>query len=49
MVTFIMMTVVCVVSAGAETYGDYTYSVLSDGTVEITDYTGNSTELELCQ
>ena len=45
--TFITMAVLCVVSAGAETYGDYTYTLLDDGTVEITDYTGSATELEI--
>ena len=30
------------VSASAETYGDYEYEILDDGTVEITNYTGKS-------
>ena len=34
-------------TAGAETYGDYKYSVLADGTVEITGYTGSATEIEI--
>ena len=43
---FFTTAILCIVSAGAETYGDYEYTVLSDGTVEITDYTGDSdTEL----
>ncbi|MBQ8790254.1 MAG: leucine-rich repeat protein [Ruminiclostridium sp.] len=45
--TVITMAVLCVVSAGAEAYGDYTYSVLEDGTVEITDYTGSAATLEI--
>ena len=28
-------------TAGAESYGDYTYKVLDDGTVEITGYSGS--------
>ncbi|MDR0920732.1 MAG: leucine-rich repeat domain-containing protein, partial [Oscillospiraceae bacterium] len=31
----------------AETFEDYTYTVLEDGTAEITDYTGTDTELEI--
>jgi hypothetical protein len=31
----------------AETFGDYTYTILEDGTAEITDYVGNATELEI--
>ena len=40
---------VCAISicAGAETSGDYEYSVLSDGTVEITGYTGSATDLTI--
>ena len=34
---FITTAILCVVGAGAETYGDYTYTVLDDGTVEITN------------
>ena len=37
---FAAMVVLCAVCAGAETYGDLEYSVLDDGTVEITDYNG---------
>ena len=37
---FAVMAVVCAVAAGAETYGDFEYSVLSDGTVEIVKYSG---------
>ena len=39
---FFTTAILCIVSAGAETYGDYTYTVLGDGTVEITDYNGES-------
>ena len=35
------------VSAGAETSRDFDYEVLEDGTVEITGYTGNATELTI--
>ncbi len=45
--TFIFTTILCVVTAGAETYGDYEYTLLDDGTVEITGYTGSATELEI--
>ncbi len=36
-----------VVTAGALTYGEYEYTVLGDGTVEITDYHGNATTLAI--
>lgn len=35
------------VTVSAETYGDYEYEVLDGGTVEITEYIGNSTEVEI--
>ena len=35
------------VTAGALTYGEYEYTVLGDGTVEITDYHGNATTLAI--
>ncbi len=41
-VTFAAMAVLCAVCAGAETYGDFEYSVFDDGTVEITGYTGSA-------
>ena len=44
---FITMAVICVFSAGAETFGDYKYEVLEDGTVSITDYTGSASVLEI--
>ncbi len=44
-VTVMAMAVLCAVCAGAETYGDYEYSVLDNGTVSITDYTGTATTL----
>ena len=34
-------------SVNAETSGDYSYKVLSDGTVEITGYTGTATEVAI--
>ena len=47
LMTFAAMAVVCAVCAGAETYGDFQYSVLSDGTVEITDYNGSAKKVEI--
>ena len=44
---FAVMAVVCAVAAGAETYGDFEYSVLSDGTVEITDYNGSAEKVDI--
>ena len=34
-------------TAGAETYGDYSYKVLDDGTVEISRYTGNAAVVDI--
>lgn len=34
-------------TAGAETYGDYTYKVLDDGTVEITEYKGTASAVNI--
>ena len=42
LVTFTAMVVICAVCAGAETFGDYEYSVLDDGTVKITGYNGSA-------
>ena len=44
LVTFAVMAVLCAVCAGAETYdyGDFKYSVLDDGTVEIKGYNGSA-------
>lgn len=42
LVTFRAMVVICAVCAGAETFGDYEYSVLDDGTVKITGYNGSA-------
>ena len=47
LVTFAAMVVVCAVCAGAETYGDLEYSVLGDGTVEITDYNGSAKTIDI--
>ena len=44
---FAVMAVVCAVAAGAETYGDFEYSVLDDGTVEITDYNGSAERVDI--
>ena len=46
----VVMAVLCVavgMTASAETWGDYEYAVLEDGTVEIIKYVGNSTEIEI--
>ena len=42
-----LVGVVPAVTAGALTYGEYEYTVLGDGTVEITDYHGNATTLAI--
>ena len=47
LVTFVAMVVICTVCASAETYGDFEYSVLYDGTVEITDYNGNAKTVDI--
>ncbi|MDE8717746.1 fibronectin type III domain-containing protein [[Eubacterium] siraeum] len=47
LVTFAAMVVVCAVCAGAETYGDYDYSVRDDGTVEITGYSGSAEKVDI--
>ena len=44
---FAAMVVLCVVCAGAETYRDLEYSVLDDGTVEITDYNGSAKTVDI--
>ena len=41
------MVVLCAVCTGAETYRDYEFSVLSDGTVEITDYNGSAEKVDI--
>ena len=45
--TFAAMAVLCVVCAGAETYGDFEYGVLGDGTVEITNYNGSAEKVDI--
>lgn len=45
--TFAAMVVICAVCAGAETYGDFEYSVLDDGTVGITKYIGNAEKVDI--
>ena len=47
LVTFAAMAVLCVVCAGAETYGDFNYSVLDDGTVKITKYNGSAKTVDI--
>ena len=44
---FAAMVVLCVVCAGAETYGDFEYGVLDDGTVEISDYNGSAKTVDI--
>ena len=44
---FAVTAVVCAVGAGAESYGDYYYNVLDDGTVEITSYYGETETLDI--
>ena len=47
LVTFAAMAVLCAVCAGAQTYGDFQYSVLDDGTVEITGYNGSAEKVDI--
>lgn len=47
LVTFAAMAILCVVCVGAETAGDYDYTVLDDGTVKITGYSGRASVLEI--
>ena len=47
LVTFAAMAVLCAVCAGADTYGDFNYSVLDDGTVEITKYIGSAEKVDI--
>ena len=46
---FAVMAVVCAVAAGAETftYEDFEYSVLSDGTVYISNYNGSAEKVDI--
>ena len=47
LITFAAMVVICAVCAGAQTYGDFEYDVLDDGTVEITDYNGSAEKVDI--
>ena len=47
LVTFAAMVVLCTIAAGAETYGDFEYSVLSDGTVYISNYNGSAEKVDI--
>ena len=47
LVTFAAMAVLCAVCAGAETYGDFDYDVLDDGTVEIVYYNGSAKKVDI--
>lgn len=44
---FAVMAVACAVAAGAETYEDFRYSVLDDGTVAITAYNGSAEKVDI--
>ena len=44
---FAVMAVICAVCAGAETYGNFEYSVLDDGTVGITKYIGSAEKVDI--
>ena len=41
------MVVICAVCASAETYGDFDYSVLDDGTVKLQKYIGSAEKVEI--
>ena len=47
LMTFAAMVVLCAVCASAQTYGDFEYGVLDDGTVEITDYNGSAGAVDI--
>ena len=47
LMTFAAMAVICAVCAGAETYGDFEYSVFDDGTVTITNYNGSAEKVDI--
>ena len=47
LVTFAAMAVLCAVCAGADTYGDFNYSVLDNGTVTITRYSGSAKKVDI--
>ena len=47
LITFAAMSVLCAVCAGAETYGDFEYDVLDDGTVEIIKYSGEAETVDI--
>lgn len=42
-----MVSVLPVMSASAETYGDYYYNILDDETIEITSYNGSASTLSI--
>ena len=43
----IVFILICVNKSNAETSGDYTYNILNSGSVDITGYTGNETEINI--
>ena len=47
LIAFAAMAVLCVVCADAETYGNFEYDVLDDGTVEITGYSGSAEKVDV--
>lgn len=46
-VAVVMLCFAVGMMASAETWGDYEYKVLDDGTVEITQYTGSESKVEI--
>ena len=47
LVTFAAMAVICAVCAGAQTYGNFEYDVLDNGTVGITKFTGKAEKVDI--
>ena len=47
LITFAAMVVICAVCAGAEIYGNFWYSILDDGTVEISRYYGSAEKVDI--
>ena len=47
LIVVITVIVCCMISASALTYGDYAYELNDDGTVEITDYSGKASKLDV--
>ena len=45
MLTMVVLCFAVCVTASAETWGDFSYEVLEDGTIEITNYSGSDTDV----